>query len=80
MAAAPQVGARVKWAYGDPTAHGEVIERHFGEVSRVIDGEEISLTGTEDNPALLISADSGGERFMLAGEVTSIASPAENTD
>lgn len=62
-------GTRVKWEWGNGTAEGEVKEHHEKEITRTIDGNEVTRDGSEDNPALVIEQDDGQTVLKLKSEV-----------
>ncbi len=62
-------GTTVEWKWGNGTATGKVKEVVKEEVSRTIKGSTITRNGTDDNPALLIEQEDGGEVLKLQSEV-----------
>ena len=62
-------GTEVKWKWGNGTATGKVAETFTEEVSRTIDGNEVTRKGSDDNKALLIEQEDGGKVLKLESEV-----------
>lgn len=62
-------GTNVKWSWGNGTATGEVEETHAGEITRTIEGNEVTKKGEEGNKALVIKQDDGGKVLKLESEV-----------
>ena len=50
-------GTKVKWKWGSGWGHGEVTESFTSEVTRTIDGNEVTRDATGDEPAYLIETD-----------------------
>ncbi|MBH1945266.1 DUF2945 domain-containing protein [Erythrobacter sp. YJ-T3-07] len=59
----------VQWDWGDGTAKGQIKERFEREVTRTLQGSEITRKGSEDNPAYLIKQDDGDEVLKLGSEI-----------
>ena len=59
----------VKWDWGNGTAKGQITERFEREVTRTLQGTEITRQGSEDNPAYLIKQDDGDEVLKLGSEI-----------
>ena len=64
-----QTDQYVKWDWGDGTACGQIEERFEREVTRTIDGNEVTRDGSEDNPAYLIKQEDGDEVLKLGSEL-----------
>lgn len=62
-------GTRVKWNWGKGTAKGKVLETFTEEVSRKLQGSEITRKGSDDNKALLIEQEDGDQVLKLESEV-----------
>ena len=62
-------GTKVKWSWGNGTATGKVEETHTEEITRTIDGNEVTKKGEEGNKALVIKQDDGGKVLKLESEV-----------
>ncbi|WP_116105424.1 DUF2945 domain-containing protein [Lewinella sp. IMCC34191] len=62
-------GSKVKWSWGNGTATGKVEETFSKEVTRTIDGNEVTRKGESGNKALLIEQDDGGKVLKLESEV-----------
>ncbi len=63
-------GTEVTWKWGNGKAHGKVVETFTKEVTRTIDGNEVTRKGEEGNKALLIKQDDGGKVLKLENEVS----------
>ncbi|WP_226663253.1 DUF2945 domain-containing protein [Alteriqipengyuania lutimaris] len=59
----------VQWDWGDGTAKGQIKERFEREVTRTLQGSEITRKGSEDDPAYLIKQDDGDEVLKLGSEI-----------
>ncbi len=64
-----QKGTQVKWKWGNGTAEGKVEKTYTKEVTRTIDGSEITRKGEEGNKALYIKQEDGSEVLKLESEV-----------
>lgn len=64
-----QTDQYVEWDWGQGTAKGQIAERFEREVTRTIDGTEVTRDGSEDNPAYLIRQDDGDEVLKLGSEL-----------
>ncbi len=64
------IGDTVSWNWGSGTATGEVTERFTDDVTRTIEGTEVTRNATEDEPAYLIEQADGGRVLKTAGELT----------
>ena len=62
-------GSKVKWSWGNGTATGKVEETFTKEVTRTIDGNEVTRKGESGDKALLIKQDDGGKVLKLESEV-----------
>ena len=60
----------VEWNWGNGTGCGQVEERFEREVTRTIEGSEITRDGSEENPAYLIKQDDGGKVLKLGSELS----------
>ncbi|MEB3416870.1 DUF2945 domain-containing protein [Alteriqipengyuania sp. WL0013] len=65
-----QSGQYVKWNWGDGEGHGQVKERFEREVTRTLQGSEITKEGDEDNPAYLIKQEDGDEVLKRGSELS----------
>lgn len=62
-------GTKVKWSWGNGTATGKVTETHAEEITKTIEGSEITKKGSDDDHALLIEQEDGGKVLKLQSEV-----------
>ena len=61
-----QTGQYVKWNWGNGEGLGQVEERFEREVTRTLQGSEITKKGDSDNPAYLVKQDDG-DRVLKRG-------------
>ena len=59
----------VKWDWGNGTAKGQIKDRFERDVTRTLQGSEITKNGTGDNPAYLIKQEDGDEVLKLGSEI-----------
>jgi len=59
----------VQWSWGNGTGKGQVKERFEREVTRKLQGSEVTKDGSEDNPAYLIKQEDGDEVLKLGSEL-----------
>ena len=64
-----QTDQYVEWEWGNGTASGQIKERFEREVTRTLQGSEITRKGSEDDPAYLIKQDDGDEVLKLGSEI-----------
>lgn len=64
-----QEGSQVKWKWGNGEAEGKVVESYTEEVTKTIDGSEITRKGEQGNKALLIEQEDGSQVLKLESEV-----------
>lgn len=62
-------GSTVKWKWGNGTATGEVKASYSKEITKTIDGSEITRKGEQGNKALLIKQEDGSTVLKLESEV-----------
>ena len=62
-------GTAVEWSWGNGTATGKVKETFAEEVTRTLQGSEITKKGSDDDHALLIEQEDGSEVLKLQSEV-----------
>lgn len=61
-----QTGQYVQWNWGKGTGTGQIEERFEREVTRTLQGSEITKHGDSDNPAYLIEQ-ADGDRVLKRG-------------
>ena len=59
----------VKWNWGSGEGKGQIKERFEREVTRTLQGTEVTKNGDEDNPAYLIRQDDGDEVLKRGSEL-----------
>ena len=64
-----QTNQYVKWDWGNGTAKGQIKERFEREVTRTLQGTEVTKDGDEDNPAYLIKQEDGDEVLKRGSEL-----------
>lgn len=64
-----QSGQYVKWNWGNGEGEGQIKERFEREVTRTLQGSEITKDGDEDNPAYLIKQEDGDEVLKRGSEL-----------
>ena len=64
-----QKGSNVKWDWGNGTAEGKVTETYTEEITKTIDGSEITRKGEQGNKALFIEQEDGSKVLKLEKEV-----------
>ncbi len=62
-------GSEVKWKWGNGTATGTVKKSYTKEITKTIDGSEITRKGKEGNKALFIEQEDGSKVLKLESEV-----------
>ena len=62
-------GTKVEWDWGNGTATGEIAERFTKDVTRTIEGNEITRKASSDEPAYLIKQDDGDRVLKSHSEV-----------
>ena len=59
----------VEWDWGNGKGCGQVKERFEREVTRTLQGTEVTKDGDEDNPAYLIKQDDGDKVLKRGSEL-----------
>ena len=62
-------GTKVQWNYSGSTATGKVKEVFHKEVTRTVQGNEVTRKASDDEPAYLIEQDDGDEVLKSASEI-----------
>lgn len=65
-----QTGQYVKWNWGNGEGKGQVKERFEREVTRTLQGYEVTKNGDEENPAYLVKQDDGDEVLKRGSELS----------
>ena len=60
----------VEWEWGNGKGKGQIKERFERDVTRTLQGSEITKDGTEDNPAYLIKQEDGDEVLKRGSELS----------
>lgn len=63
-------GSKVSWKWGSGEAKGKVVKTYAEEVTKTIDGSEITRKGEEGNKALFIEQADGSKVLKLQSEVS----------
>ena len=64
-----QTNQYVKWDWGNGTAKGQIKDRFEREVTRTLQGSEVTRDGSKNNPAYLIKQEDGDEVLKLGSEL-----------
>ena len=67
-----QIGDAVTWNWGGGTATGKVVERFTDDVTRTLQGTEVTRHATSDRPAFLIEQDDGAQVLKSCTELETI--------
>lgn len=59
----------VQWNWGNGAGKGQIKERFEREVTRTLQGSEITRDGDEENPAYLIRQEDGAEVLKRGSEL-----------
>lgn len=62
-------GSEIKWQWGSGNAEGKVIETYDNEVTKTIEGTDVTRKGETGNKALYIEVKGGGKALKLESEV-----------
>ena len=62
-------GTEVKWKWGQGYATGKVENTYSESITKTIKGSEVTRNGSDDDKALLIVQEDGGEVLKLESEV-----------
>ncbi|WP_425092145.1 DUF2945 domain-containing protein [Tropicimonas sp. S265A] len=63
------VGDSVKWNWGDGEGSGEIAERFTNDVSRMIEGTEVTRNASSSSPAFLIKQSDGSNVLKSCTEL-----------
>ena len=63
------IGSRVSWIADSNQSAGIVMEVFFDTVTKSLDGVDVTLLGSRENPAYLIAADDGTHILRLKSDV-----------
>ena len=69
MSESIHVGDEVEWKWGSGTRTGKVTERFESEVTRTIEGNEVTRKASRDEPAFLIEQEDGGRVLKSTTEL-----------
>ena len=65
-----QTSQYVKWNWGNGEGKGQIEERFEREVTRTLQGTEVTKDGDEDNPAYLIKQEDGDKVLKRGSELS----------
>ncbi|GMN14706.1 DUF2945 domain-containing protein [Altererythrobacter sp. MTPC7] len=65
-----QTNQYVKWDWGNGEGKGQIEERFEREVTRTLQGSEVTKDGDEDNPAYLIKQEDGDKVLKRGSELS----------
>ncbi|MGB3166223.1 MAG: DUF2945 domain-containing protein [Alteraurantiacibacter sp.] len=60
----------MKWNWGDGEGKGQIKERFEREVTRTLQGSEVTKDGDDGNPAYLIKQEDGDEVLKRGSELS----------
>ncbi|WP_341365420.1 DUF2945 domain-containing protein [Yoonia sp. BS5-3] len=63
------VGDAVTWNWGSGTAKGKVVEKFTDDVTRSLQGAEVTRNASSDQPAFLIEQDDGAQVLKSCTEI-----------
>ncbi|WP_013629600.1 hypervirulence associated TUDOR domain-containing protein [Rubinisphaera brasiliensis] len=63
------IGAKVKWKWGNGWGRGKVDDRFTEKVTRKIEGNEVTRNADNDNPAYLIKQEDGDRVLKSHSEI-----------
>jgi hypothetical protein len=63
-------GSKVSWPWSKGKAQGKVIKTYAKEVTKTIDGSEITRKGAHGNKAIYIKQEDGSKVLKLESEVS----------
>lgn len=63
------IGAKVKWKWGNGWGRGKIDDRFTEKVTRKIDGNEVTRNADNDNPAYLIKQEDGDRVLKSHSEI-----------
>ena len=64
-----KVGDQVTWNWGYGTAQGKVTERFTDDVTRTLQGVQVTRNATSEEPAYLIEQDDGARVLKACREI-----------
>ena len=65
-----QTNQYVKWNWGNGEGKGQIEDRFEKEVTRTLQGTEVTKDGDEDNPAYLIKQEDGDQVLKRGSELS----------
>jgi len=63
------IGDKVEWQWGQGFADGEIKKVYTSEITKVVQGTEVTRKASEDQPAYLIVQEDGAEVLKAHSEV-----------
>ena len=67
-----RVGTKVQWKWSGNYAKGTVVEIYYADISKTIDGTEVSREATAREPAYLIKQSDGQRVLKSTTEVSRV--------
>jgi hypothetical protein len=64
-----KTGQKVCWKWGNGTGEGKITEIFTSDVTRELQGAEVTRNASEDEPAYLIEQDDGSEVLKSCSEI-----------
>ena len=73
-------GDHVEWSWGNGTAEGKVTEKFTSEVTRTIDGNEVTRNASDDEPAYMVEQEDGGRALKSGSELSKASGSSGSSD
>ena len=70
MAKTYEEGTKVEWRWGNGTGTGKVVKNYTKQVTRKIDGNEVTRDASEDEPAYYVEQEDGGHVLKSHSELS----------
>ena len=67
-----ETGRKISWKWGTGTGEGKITEIFTSDVTRELQGAEVTRNASEDEPAYLIEQDDGSEVLKSHSEIEAV--------
>ncbi|WP_414827888.1 DUF2945 domain-containing protein [Alteromonas sp. H39] len=64
------INTEVEWKWGNGTATGKIRKKYTSQVSKTLQGADVSRDASDDDPAYLIEQDDGSEVLKSHSEIS----------
>ena len=64
-----RLGDKVQWRWGNRLAHGKIASIHTSNITKIIDGAEVSREAGPGRPAYTVKKDGGGLALVARHEI-----------